>query len=210
MSLRTALESPLTYLSWFARHAFSILAVVLAGRAVWLGVVAVTPSSPGSLRNRSERPRVPSDDAKSLMPDRPDLKAIDALAGLDKAIAQRSSKEPEVMLRSIVVDFGPPRSEVFLNGRLVGQSPFAGQVSCRDGDVVHVAVLPPHGAPILRDMRCMKNEPVESSQEADALGRSAGSKAVSGGTEEQKLLEERAKQRLDKLIEQQQKSAPLE
>jgi len=138
------------------------------------------------------------------MPERPDLKKIEALAGLDKAMQAQAGppKGPEVVLRSIVVDFGPPRSEVFINGRLVGQSPFAGQVACKDGDTIRVAVLPKHGAPVTREMRCMANQPVEREGGPSAPGGVALPRDAQ--SEEQKLLEERAKQRIDKLIERQQ------
>lgn len=201
MSLRAALDAPLTYCSWLARHFFAIFALVLAGRAIWLGVILVTPK-PAPSSPRAERHVEKESSSQSLMPERPDLKKIEALAGLDNATGLVASKGPEVVLRSIVVDFGPPRSEVFINGRLVGQSPYAGQVACKDGDTVRVAVLPRSGAPITREMRCLANEPVEHT--ASAVGPAGVPLPRENQTEEQRLLEERAKRRIDRLIQEQQ------
>src|SRR5690606_37722652 len=49
--------------------------------------------------------------------------------------------------RQIFVDFGPSRSEVFINGRNLGRTPFVGQVVCRTGEEIRIDVVPPEGLP---------------------------------------------------------------
>lgn len=49
--------------------------------------------------------------------------------------------------RTLFVDLGPSRSDVFVNGVGVGRTPYAGTWSCRDGDEVGIVVLPPGLSP---------------------------------------------------------------
>lgn len=53
------------------------------------------------------------------------------------------------------VSAGPPRSDVYVNGRLVGQTPFLGDTSCKTGQEIRVEVVPPKGPPLtyVRDCR---------------------------------------------------------
>lgn len=61
---------------------------------------------------------------------------------------------PSPQLRRILVDLGPERSEVFLDGHLVGHTPYVGQVSCTTEAPVRIEVLPAQGAPIKRIVVC--------------------------------------------------------
>jgi hypothetical protein len=64
------------------------------------------------------------------------------------------SQQPALRVRHVVVDWGPERSEVFINGQLVGQTPYGGQFSCADGSNLEVTVLPTQGAPLRRTLNC--------------------------------------------------------
>lgn len=57
-------------------------------------------------------------------------------------------------MRTLVVDVGPPRSRVYVNGRSVGQTPFAGQWSCAVGEVLLIQIIPERGAPLERHAVC--------------------------------------------------------
>jgi len=57
-------------------------------------------------------------------------------------------------LRTLLVQSGPARSEVFVNGTRLGETPFAGQWSCAEGDDVRVQIVPRHGLPLVRHVRC--------------------------------------------------------
>jgi len=50
--------------------------------------------------------------------------------------------------RQILIDLGPARSEVYVDGRRVGQTPFLGQVKCRPGREISVQVIPERGLPL--------------------------------------------------------------
>ncbi len=54
----------------------------------------------------------------------------------------------------LVVSGGAPRSEVYVNGIKVGQSPYLGEVSCKAGELVKIEVLPPSGSPAAHMRRC--------------------------------------------------------
>jgi hypothetical protein len=57
--------------------------------------------------------------------------------------------------RTLFVDLGPPRSDVYVNGVSVGRTPYAGTWGCRDGDEVRIIVVPPGKAPpIVAQARC--------------------------------------------------------
>lgn len=75
---------------------------------------------------------------------------------------------PAVRQRHIFVDLGPARSNVYIAGKLVGQTPFGGQISCVEGGGVEVVVLPEHGAPIKRLYEC-RTEPSPSPAGAPGL-----------------------------------------
>lgn len=68
------------------------------------------------------------------------------------ASAAAQQKKPEI--RTLLVELGPARSEVIVNGRRLGETPFAGQWSCVDGDPLKIQVVPRQGVPITRSMRC--------------------------------------------------------
>jgi hypothetical protein len=49
---------------------------------------------------------------------------------------------------------GPPRSEVYVNGRLVGHTPFLGDTSCKSGLPLRVDVVPEKGVPLSYVREC--------------------------------------------------------
>lgn len=54
----------------------------------------------------------------------------------------------------LVVTAGPERSTVIVNGAVVGQSPYLGEVSCKSGETVTVELVPERGLPLVRHRRC--------------------------------------------------------
>ncbi len=58
-----------------------------------------------------------------------------------------SSKPPPPKRRTLFVDLGPPRSEVYVNGVAVGRTPYAGTWGCHDGDEVRIVVIWPGSSP---------------------------------------------------------------
>ena len=55
---------------------------------------------------------------------------------------------------TLAVTEAPARSEVYVNGRLVGHSPFLGDVSCKRGSEVRVEVVPAKRAPLVATRPC--------------------------------------------------------
>jgi hypothetical protein len=53
------------------------------------------------------------------------------------------------------VSAGPPRSDVYVNGRKVGQTPFLGDTSCRAGQTIRIEIMPPKGAPLVYSRDCL-------------------------------------------------------
>jgi hypothetical protein len=163
MSARARIEGALVYLSWLGRHGLAVATLVLAGRGLALGIAAATPEEAiprGSLgrASSSKDPENPLD--LSQAGSKLSFEDIQKLGG-NNELGRSSKTKPELQIRSVVVDFGPARSEVFINGGPVGRTPYAGQVSCRLGDTFRVDVVPPKGLPIHKDMRCLKSEPEE-------------------------------------------------
>jgi len=56
---------------------------------------------------------------------------------------------------SLVVSAGPPRSEVYVNGQLVGHTPFLGDMACKAALPIRIEIVPEQGAPLtyLRECR---------------------------------------------------------
>ncbi len=66
----------------------------------------------------------------------------------------RNGNRDAVMTPFLLVQVEPPRSDVFVNGVLVGQTPYAGDVGCKPGTPLKVDVLPPKGAPKTFHVEC--------------------------------------------------------
>lgn len=146
------MRSILVYVSWLGRHAVSFGVCFLAVR-VLLGAVAVAKARSSDARAAAPRESTGRSALDKLL-DAPDMSEVKKLADAAKAEKSEKVEEPKVRQRSIMVDFGPARSEVFINGRRVGNTPYAGQLGCRDGDKVRVQVVPSSGVPLEKMMFC--------------------------------------------------------
>lgn len=63
-----------------------------------------------------------------------------------------SGQSVRVML-SVVV--GPERSEVYVNGRLLGLSPYLGDFACKQGESLKIEIVPIRQALITRQAKCV-------------------------------------------------------
>ena len=52
------------------------------------------------------------------------------------------------------VNYGSARSEVYVNGSRVGNTPFLGDTSCKLGQSIRIEVVPPAGAPLTYVREC--------------------------------------------------------
>ena len=53
------------------------------------------------------------------------------------------------------VSAGPPRSDVYVNGRKVGQTPFLGDTSCKTGQQIRIEIVPQKGPPLVYSRNCV-------------------------------------------------------
>lgn len=79
---------------------------------------------------------------------------LDELKRLAHGDVSEAEAEPEIRLRQLLIEVGPARSEIYVNGHYVGRSPYVGQWGCVDGDEIAIDVLPPDGMPIARHATC--------------------------------------------------------
>ena len=75
------------------------------------------------------------------------------------ASSEKPTSPPRKFIRSYLsVQAGPARSELRVNGALVGQTPFLGEISCEQGKTVKLDVLPPKGVPKRYEIPCLGGE----------------------------------------------------
>jgi hypothetical protein len=94
--------------------------------ALGASTVAVAPAGAIAARPHSERPTLPAPSSSTGRPYRVTLG----------------------------VNYGEPRSEVYVNGSLVGQTPFLGDTSCKSGQPLRIEVVPKSGLPLTYLRRC--------------------------------------------------------
>jgi hypothetical protein len=89
-------------------------------------------------------------------PHRPDLKQLNEKfqTAPDVDTLKSDPSPAPIRARRLLVDVGPERSEVYVQGRLVGHTPYVGQVSCAEGQPIKIDILPPEGAPAVRSAVC--------------------------------------------------------
>jgi hypothetical protein len=52
------------------------------------------------------------------------------------------------------ISAGPSRSEIYVNGRLLGNTPFVGDTSCKTGMPLRIELVPPTGPPLIYEREC--------------------------------------------------------
>ncbi len=89
--------------------------------------------------------------AESEIP--PELRKLMGQKGEDSG--KGGKKKPGRAMASLIVNVGPERSEVFVNGVPVGRTPYLGDLQCARGNKVKVDILPPNkGKPLTRTVEC--------------------------------------------------------
>jgi hypothetical protein len=160
-----------------AYRAALLLTLVAAARFGWSlvqttsqRVAATEPPSnpvhggPGGIAFPVPFPGSPSAGAPLGMPSPEAIQsAIAAAVGssgtVPSAIGASSTSTPRDIVHSYLsVQAGAPRSELRINGELVGKTPFVGQISCERGQTVKVDLLPPKGLPSHYAIPCLEGE----------------------------------------------------
>lgn len=128
----------------------ALLRLLASSAFAALSLTLLWASVPESFRDQPEAPPRPLS-----LPGRPVALAEATSAPLASAApAAEEQALPPLSPRQILVDLGPPRSEVFVDGRRVGQTPFLGQVKCRPGREIQVQVIPERGFPLNETRVC--------------------------------------------------------
>ncbi len=151
----------------YARTATALGCVFLTVRFFWLtsaaamdevkrASVAADESTPPEKDSKKTSPLVDSIKQAKDTKARPELKELKQLHGAppETEIVETVEKPKKKGPRHLLVDLGPARSDVYLNGRLVGKTPYGGQHVCAEGEEVVIEVLPPKGAPLRRTASC--------------------------------------------------------
>lgn len=138
--------------------------LICAGRVAWLSGTRLmersagtssAPATGGSALQRLLSPPPASDH-------RPDLAALQEKPETGSGPAELSMTPPPVARRrAILVDLGPERSPVYVNGAKVGRTPYGGEVLCVEGEKIKVEVLPPQGLPLTQILFC-QGQSIES------------------------------------------------
>jgi hypothetical protein len=97
------------------------------------------PPAAAALKSDDEAPEAPLDTARSRHKPAPERAATPGGAPL------------RLMLS---VNAGPERSDVYVNGSRIGQSPYLGDYSCKQGERLRIEVVPPKGALVNRSAIC--------------------------------------------------------
>jgi len=73
--------------------------------------------------------------------------------------ASSSAPPPRNFIKSYLsVQAGPARSELRVDGLLVGRTPYVGQIGCEGGKTVKIDLLPPKGMPKHYEVPCLEGE----------------------------------------------------
>jgi hypothetical protein len=135
MALHKTLRNVMNLGSWLLAMALTILAVRFA-------LVAFEPwaeAGDSKVRKAKTRPEPP-----------PEVSSRPASA----AAASAAAPTTDVIRTFLSVKHREQRSEVYVNGEMVGNTPYAGDLSCKSGDMVKVEIVPRKGAVVERSARC--------------------------------------------------------
>lgn len=142
----------------------ALLLFVCAGRIAWMTTTLLLAGSP-SVSSAPATAAPPFGGIFSRPPasdHRPDLEALKE--GAKTGLIPGKAPLDETSLprrRRLLVDLGPERSVVYVNGTKVGRVPYGGHVVCQEGEKVKVEVLPPQGLPLTQFLVCL-GESIES------------------------------------------------
>lgn len=128
----------------------ALLVFSAASRLAWVAV--------GDRLERPERPErhsgKPAPSAPALEWPKPPPVASELEAAPEPPPAPERGALKETLHVALVVTLGPERSEVWVNGVKVGQSPYVGDWTCRLDEPLRIEVLPPRGAPLHVERPC--------------------------------------------------------
>jgi hypothetical protein len=151
-----ARRSPGFYLQRARRAAVLVAGLLVAAVSVRFSVaalehaLAVTRANFEQPRPRGEaRPGAAVAEGAKGTERRPARSAEAAPAGAPSG----AQLGPSVRI-ALAVSAGPPRSELYVSGRRLGNTPFVGDMACKVGQPLKVEVVPPEGPPLVYERIC--------------------------------------------------------
>jgi hypothetical protein len=135
-----------------------LLALVLTVLALRFAAVVAEPWLGGSVQQATKkisRNPVQSEASSRVAPD-PPRRSVAPSTGVTRGKARAAAKGGGAFrLHTLIsVTHGSQRSEVYVNGEFMGNTPYAGDVSCKRGEPVSVEIAPRNGPPIVREVIC--------------------------------------------------------
>ena len=106
---------------------------------------------------------VSGQDIPLLMLDEPDLvlrKPVSVDVNTERPrIKLKASKASQKLgspgSHTLFIDLKPRRSAIYLKGRLLGETPFAGQINCRENEIITIKIVPKlRNMPFEKQFRC--------------------------------------------------------
>lgn len=130
----------------------ALLITILAGRFTfvalepWTGLSEEPKKGPRKSRRAAMAgPSVSATSEKARLP----------ASSTPKTAAGQTTIRERVMIGTVLsVKHGTQRSGVYVDGELVGNTPFAGDLSCRRGEPVTIEIVPRKGPAIVRTPVC--------------------------------------------------------
>lgn len=114
--------------------------------------------NPGGVANSQPQPASSLELLRALkahLPPLPDENTPDSDNGRAEHKERTKFVAGEAVQVQLMVSLPPDRSEIMVNGTLVGRSPFIGDVACRVGDKVRIDVIPEKGMPVSVERLCV-------------------------------------------------------
>ena len=153
------------YLERFERTAYHLALLFLLVAAARLGWVLVRQ---GSREMSAQKPTVTVHRPRELpgvsdFAGQGESRAISPNSINSAIAAAMASASPVAPTREYVksylsIQVGPPRSELRVDGLLVGRTPYVGQIACERGRTVKIDLLPPKGMPKHYEIFCLDGE----------------------------------------------------
>jgi hypothetical protein len=139
-----------------------LLGLAAAGRFGWVlarhGANHLTAERP----RETSHPSVPSlaDLQRQLAVPVPNVPSLDSAIAEAVGSAKSAPAPParDFIKSYLSVQAGPARSEVRVDGLLVGRTPYVGQIGCERGKTVKIDLLPPTGMPKHYQVPCLEGE----------------------------------------------------
>jgi len=120
--------------------------------------VEIPLPNPGGVANSQPQPASSLELLRALkahLPPLPDENTPGADNGQVEHKERTQFVTGEAVQVQLMVSVPPDRSEILVNGTLVGRSPFIGDVACRVGDKVKIDVIPERGMPVSVERLCV-------------------------------------------------------